>query len=126
MTAGSNSSPDTAGRDDDRTLDATVLDRLFTVIESRRGGDASGSYTARLFRDGRPKIARKTGEEAVEVVVAALTETPGRLAAESADLLYHLLVLWAEAGLAPAEVWGELARREGISGLAEKAARDKG
>lgn len=104
---------------------AEVLERLFAVIASRRGGDPSASYTARLLSQGRAKIARKLGEEAVEVVVAALDE-PDRVAAESADLLYHLLVLWAEAGLEPADVWAELARRQGISGLAEKAAREHG
>lgn len=105
--------------------DARILEALFAVIEERRGGDAQTSYTARLFEEGRGKIARKLGEEAVEVVVAALSE-PGRLASESADLLYHLLVLWADAGLEPTEVWAELGRRQGISGIAEKAARGSG
>ncbi len=105
-------------------VDARILEALFAVIEERRGGDAQTSYTARLLGEGRGKIARKFGEEAIEVVVAALNE-PGRIAAESADLLYHLLVLWADAGLRPAEVWAELARRQGISGLAEKAARKR-
>ena len=103
--------------------DGRVLERLFTVIDSRRGADPQSSYTARLFAEGRGKIACKTGEEAFEVVVAALGESRERLASESADLLYHLLVLWADAGLEPAEVWTELAAREGISGIAEKAAR---
>lgn len=102
--------------------DAGVLEELFAVIESRRGGDPQASYTARLLGEGRGRIARKLGEEAVELVVAALSE-PERVAAESADLLYHLLVLWADAGLQPAQVWAELARRQGLSGLAEKAAR---
>jgi phosphoribosyl-ATP pyrophosphohydrolase len=101
-----------------------VLDRLHAVIASRRGDDPERSYTARLFARGRPKLTKKVGEEAVEVVIAALAEDRSRLAAESADLLYHLLVLWAEAGVEPAEVWAELARREGVSGLAEKARRD--
>ncbi len=100
-----------------------VLEQLFAVIESRRGADPGSSYTARLFGRGRGKIAQKFGEEAVETVVAALSESPDRLAAESADLLYHLLVLWADAGVAPGEVWAELARREGTSGLTEKARR---
>ena len=102
--------------------DARVLDELFAVIEGRRGGSPDASYTARLLAAGPAKIARKVGEEAVEVVVAALSE-PDRLAAESADLLYHLLVLWADAGVKPEQVWGELARRQGTSGLAEKASR---
>ena len=105
--------------------DARVLERLFAVIGSRRGADPQSSYTARLFAEGRGKIASKTGEEAVEVIVAALGEGRERLAAESADLLYHLLVLWADAGLDPATVWAELAGREGLSGIAEKAARPR-
>lgn len=103
--------------------DARVLERLFAMIQSRRGDDPAHSYTARLFSEGRPKIARKTGEEAIEVVVAALAGSREQLAAESADLLYHLLVLWADADVAPDDVWRELERREGVSGLAEKASR---
>jgi phosphoribosyl-ATP pyrophosphohydrolase len=105
--------------------DSTVLERLFNIIASRRGGDPESSYTARLFAGGRPLIARKTGEEALEVVIAALGEGRGKLAAESADLLYHLLVLWADAGLEPKDIWAELARREGTSGIAEKSARTR-
>lgn len=104
-------------------LDGRLLEQLFGVIESRRGADAGTSYTARLFAKGRAKIAKKTGEEAVEVVVAALAEGRQELAAESADLLYHLLVLWASAGIKPRDVWVQLAKREGVSGLTEKAAR---
>ncbi len=88
-----------------------VLDRLSKVIESRRGGDPAKSRTARLFQKGPAKIAQKVGEEAVEAVIAALVEPRERLASESADLLYHLLVLWAAKGLRPAEVWAELERR---------------
>ena len=104
-------------------LDGRLLEQLFGVIESRRGADAGTSYTARLFAKGRAKIAKKTGEEAIEVVVAALAEGRQELAAESADLLYHLLVLWASAGIKPRDVWAQLAKREGVSGLTEKAAR---
>ena len=96
---------------------ADVLERLFAVIEDRRGADPAASNTARLFARGRGQIAKKVGEEAVETAVAALTEPPERLAAESADLLYHLLVLWADAGVAPADVWAALEAREGVSGL---------
>lgn len=103
--------------------DATILDRLFATITSRRGADAGTSYTATLFAEGRAKIAAKLGEEAMETALAALTEGDDRLAGESADLLYHLLVLWAEAGVEPGRVWAELARREGTSGIAEKTAR---
>jgi phosphoribosyl-ATP pyrophosphohydrolase len=102
---------------------SAVLERLFAVIESRRGADAETSYTARLFADGKEHIARKLGEEAVETVTAALTRGPEGVVPESADLLYHLLVLWAETGVRPEEVWAELASREGVSGLDEKASR---
>jgi phosphoribosyl-ATP pyrophosphohydrolase len=100
-----------------------VLDRLHAVIAGRTDGDPEASYTARLIAAGGPAIARKLGEEAIETVIARLDGAPGDLVRESADLLYHLLVLWAEAGVAPEDVWAELARREGVSGLAEKASR---
>ncbi len=100
-----------------------VLDRLHATIAARAGADPEASYTARLIAAGGPGIARKVGEEAVETVIARLSGTPADLVRESADLLYHLLVLWAEAGVAPEDVWAELARREGVSGLAEKASR---
>jgi phosphoribosyl-ATP pyrophosphohydrolase len=103
-------------------LDGSVLDRLFTTIASRRGGDPSVSYTAKLFSQGRGRIAQKLGEEAVETVIAALEGSSG-LTNESADLLYHLLVLWADAGIAPAEIWAALESRVGTSGIAEKASR---
>jgi phosphoribosyl-ATP pyrophosphohydrolase len=104
--------------------DGRVLDALFAVIEERKAASPDSSYTAKLLAAGTAKTARKVGEEAVEVVVAALGERD-RLAAESADLLYHLLVLWAGAGVKPEEVWTELARRQGTSGLAEKASRGR-
>ena len=100
-----------------------TLDRLFAVIAARKGADPDSSYTAKLFARGAPEIAQKLGEEAVETVIAALGEDRTAVTAESADLLYHLLVLWAERGVAPDDVWAELARREGVSGLVEKAAR---
>lgn len=102
------------------------LDHLFQIIDSRRGADPQESYTARLFAKGRLKMAKKVGEEATEVVIAALAEDKARLAAESADLLYHLMVLWAANGVRPEDVWGELQRREGMSGLALKAAQRNG
>ena len=100
-----------------------VLDALFATVESRRGADPASSWTARLLAGGVPAVAKKTGEEAVETVLAAMADDPDALAAESADLLYHLLVLWAACGVTPAQVWRELERREGTSGIAEKAAR---
>ncbi|HEX3973738.1 MAG TPA: phosphoribosyl-ATP diphosphatase [Stellaceae bacterium] len=105
-------------------LDGSILDRLFATIASRRGADPGVSYTAKLFSEGRARIAKKLGEEAVETVIAAVADD-GTLAAESADLLYHLLVLWADAGVAPAEIWTALESRIGTSGIAEKAARAK-
>jgi len=107
------------------TQGSKVLERLFAVIEGRKGGDPTSSYTAKLLAEGRSKIAKKLGEEATETVIAATAGTKAEIARESADLLYHLLVLWAASGVKPAEVWSELARREGTSGLAEKAARPK-
>ena len=105
--------------------DSTILDRLYQRVASRKGADPTTSYTAKLFSKGRPKIAQKVGEEAVETVIEALGGDKDALASESADLLYHLLVLWADAGLKPEEVWAKLAARQGTSGLAEKAARLK-
>ncbi len=102
---------------------ATVLDQLYQTIAARKGADPSQSYTAKLFAKGRNKIAQKVGEEGVECVIAALSEGNDKLVSESADLFYHLLVLWAETGVKPEEIWTELAKREGISGLDEKAAR---
>jgi phosphoribosyl-ATP pyrophosphohydrolase len=102
-----------------------ALDRLWRVIETRRGADPETSYTARLFSRGRAKIAQKLGEEAVEAVIEGIAGDKQKLVGESADLLYHLLVLWADAEVTPAEVAAELARREGASGLAEKRSRAK-
>jgi phosphoribosyl-ATP pyrophosphohydrolase len=103
-------------------LDGAILDRLFATIAARRDGDPAVSYTAKLFSEGRPRIAQKLGEEAVETVIASMSEGQG-LVGESADLLYHLLVLWADAGIAPAEIWAALEARMGISGIAEKRSR---
>jgi phosphoribosyl-ATP pyrophosphohydrolase len=103
--------------------DSHTLDRLFQAITDRRGADPTTSYTAKLFSRGRKKIAQKLGEEAVEAVIEAIAGNKDKLAEESADLLYHLLVLWADAGLTPADIYAVLDRREGQSGLAEKAAR---
>lgn len=107
--------------------DATVLDRLWEVVESRRqAGDATQSHSARLMARGTDKVAQKLGEEAVECVIEAIQGNHVGTVLESADLLYHLVVLWVDAGIRPDEVWAELRRREGISGIVEKAARPKG
>lgn len=91
--------------------EAAILDELYAVIESRKGSDPQSSYTARLFAEGLPKVAQKVGEEATETVVAALAQSREDLISESADLLYHLLTLWAAREVRPAEVFAELASR---------------
>ncbi len=103
--------------------DASVLDRLYETILSRKGADPDSSYTALLYAKGRAKIAQKVGEEAVEAVIEAMRGDREKLAQESADLLYHLLVLWAETGVHPAEVYQVMAGRTGTSGMDEKKAR---
>ena len=100
-----------------------VLDRLAATIAARKDSDPESSYTAQLLAAGTAKAAQKLGEEAVETVIAAMAEKPEDLAAESADLLYHLLVLWAAAGLSPAAVWQALEGRQGVSGITEKNSR---
>jgi len=102
---------------------ASVLDRLHAVVHSRRTADPNTSHSARLLSRGTAKIAQKFGEEAVECVIEAVTGNRPALIAESADVLYHLMVMWVDADVAPEEVWAELRRREGISGIAEKAGR---
>jgi phosphoribosyl-ATP pyrophosphohydrolase len=97
-----------------------VLDRLFEVIDGRRHADPATSHTARLFQKGTRKLAQKVGEESVELVIEAVRGKRERMIAESADLMYHLLVLWADAHLRPADIWAELARREGVSGFVHK------
>ena len=101
------------------------LDRLAATIRDRRGADPASSYVASLFARGRPKIAQKLGEEAVETVIAAMGDAPQAIVPEAADLLFHLCVLLADAGLSLDDVRAELARREGVSGHAEKAARPR-
>lgn len=99
------------------------LDALDALIRSRKGSEPGASYTAQLFADGRARIAKKVGEEATETVIAAMGSDTTALTAEAADLVYHLLVLLADAGLALDDVRAEIARRSGTSGLIEKAAR---
>jgi len=102
-----------------------VLARVADTIASRKGADAGASYVASLFARGDDAILKKIGEEATEVVLAAKGGDPARIAAEVADLWFHCLVLLAHHGLGPADVLAELARREGVSGHVEKAARPK-
>ncbi|MBL8629922.1 MAG: phosphoribosyl-ATP diphosphatase [Rhodospirillaceae bacterium] len=103
-----------------------ILTDLYDVVESRKLADPETSYTARLFGKGTQKIAQKMGEEAVEAVIAAVSESQERLVRESADVLYHMLVLWSSKGIKPTLVWEELEKRFGTSGLAVKEARKKG
>ena len=101
----------------------SVLQRLYETIAARKTADPGSSYTAKLLHQGRAVIAKKMGEEAVETAIAAVARDSDAVVSESADLIYHLLVLWADCGVEPDEVWSKLATREGTSGLAEKAAR---
>ena len=99
---------------------AAVLDRLWSVILQRRTADPAVSHSARLLGRGMPKVAQKFGEEAVECLIEAVSGNAQALVAESADVLYHLLVMWVAGGVEPAMIWAELERREGVSGVAEK------
>ena len=101
------------------------LDKLFATIASRKGADPSTSYTAKLLAAGVEKCAKKFGEEATEAVIAAIQKDKTELAKESADVLYHLMVLWAASGITPEDVYAVLKAREGQSGLEEKASRPK-
>lgn len=101
-----------------------VIARLVDVIESRRNADPEVSYVARLFARGPRKIAQKLGEEAVETALAAVGDDKTETVSESADLLFHLLVLWAACDIRPQDVAAELARREGLSGIEEKKSRN--
>ncbi len=106
--------------------EAAILDALWQTVEARRvAGDTEHSHSARLLARGTPKVAQKLGEEAVECVIEATQGNRAATILESADLLYHLVVVWVDAGIRPEEVWAELARRQGLSGIAEKAARPK-
>lgn len=100
-----------------------VIDRLAATIEARKGTDVGASYTAKLLADGIERCAKKLGEEAVETVIAAVSRDGDALAAESADLIYHLLVTLAAGGVGLDAVADKLAAREGQSGLIEKASR---
>ena len=103
--------------------DPSVIDRLWSVVLSRREASPATSHSARLLSRGIAKVAQKFGEEAVEAVIEAVAGNREALIGESADVLYHLLVLWVAADISPEDVWAELRRREGVSGIAEKAAR---
>ena len=105
------------------TMAEDFLDTLEAVIRARKDADPATSYVAKLFTRGRAKIAQKLGEEATETVIAAMGDDKAALTGEAADLIFHLLVLLADADVSLDEVRAELRRREGVSGIDEKAAR---
>ncbi len=101
-----------------------ILDEIFATIKIRQAdGDIESSYTSKLFSKGRAKIAQKLGEEAVETVIEAVIDNKKGTISESADLLFHMLVLWADMGIDPEKVMAELKGRKGISGIEEKKGR---
>jgi phosphoribosyl-ATP pyrophosphohydrolase len=101
------------------------IDRLHSRIQSRQNSNAGHSYTAGLLAKGVLECAKKLGEEGIETALAAAAQDKTGVIRESADLLYHLLVLWAACGIGPADVYAELRAREAQSGLQEKAARSR-
>ena len=105
---------------------ADILSRLAAVLEERKTADPDSSYVASLYARGRDKILEKVGEEAVETILAAKNDDPDQLIYETADLWFHTMVMLAEQNIHPDRVMEELARRFGLSGLAEKASRRRG
>lgn len=99
---------------------ADSIERLYAQVLVAKDADPAVSRTARLLRSGRAKMAKKLAEEAVEVVIDAMNGEREAVARESADLIYNLVVLWAEAGVRPEDVWSEMSRRERLMGIAEK------
>ncbi|OSZ71901.1 phosphoribosyl-ATP diphosphatase [Sphingomonas sp. IBVSS1] len=99
------------------------FDQLLATVIERRSADPASSYVAKLTAKGRAKLAQKLGEEAVEVVIAAVADDKAGLVSESADLIFHLALLLADTGLTFDDIRAELARREGVSGIDEKAGR---
>jgi len=102
-----------------------TLERIAAAINARKEGDATKSYVARLLAEGEDAVLKKVGEEATEVILAAKSGERLELVRETADLWFHCLILLARHGLGPADVLAELHRREGISGIDEKAARKR-
>jgi phosphoribosyl-ATP pyrophosphohydrolase len=100
------------------------VDRLYAAVLAAREADPTSSRTARLLKSGRGKIAKKLAEEAVEVIIDSMHHRSDAVVRESADLLYHLVVLWVAAGIRPNDVWKEMARRERLLGIAEKVPKD--
>lgn len=104
-------------------MSAEILSRLAETLEARKGSDPQASYVARLYHKGLDAILKKVAEEAAETIMAAKDGVREKIIYETADLWFHSLVLLAQQGIHPDEILNELARREGLSGLAEKAAR---
>jgi len=102
-----------------------VLNRLADLLEQRKGADPSSSYVAKLYDKGMDSILKKVGEEATETVIAAKGGNQEEIIYETADLWFHTMVMLAKAGLTPQDILDELARREGLSGIAEKESRSK-
>jgi phosphoribosyl-ATP pyrophosphohydrolase len=102
------------------------LDRLYEAVLAARDLDPRLSRTARLFRDGHAKMAKKLAEEAIEVVIDAMNGKADAVVRESADLMYNLAVLWVSSGVRPADVWAEMDRREKMLGIAEKLPKSRG
>ncbi len=102
-----------------------ILDRLAELLEQRKSADPSISYVAKLYAKGMDSILKKIGEEATETIIAAKDNNKEQIIYETADLWFHTLIMLAKAGLKPQDVLDELARREGLSGLAEKASRSE-
>lgn len=102
-----------------------IIDKLFQTIENRKDSDPTQSYVASLFAKGTNKIAEKVSEETTETIIEAVQGNKEKLAEESADLLFHLMVLWSDAGLKPNDVFQILQNRDGISGIEEKESRNK-
>lgn len=100
-----------------------ILEKIAAVIESRKGGAVDKSYVAGLFSKGRKKITQKVGEEAVELCIAATQDDRSEAISESADLLFHMMVLWSDMGISAEDIYDELIRREGVSGIDEKKSR---
>jgi phosphoribosyl-ATP pyrophosphohydrolase len=101
------------------TVSADVLDRLWNIIESRKDVDPTLSHSARLLRRGTSHVVQKLGEELIECLIEAMAGNRAGIVTESADVLYHLLVAWVNAGIRPEQVWTELVRREELSRLSE-------
>jgi len=103
--------------------DFDYLDTVVSTIAAREGADPETSYVAKMLKKGTRRIAKKVGEEGVEVAIAAVAQPKDKAVSESADLLFHLLILWKSLGIHPAEVMEEFKRRENVSGIAEKKSR---